>query len=84
METTLRTQTPRSRGTATADGAAEAPLPQHLLRKMDAYWRAANRDAFHQGQADHLRLSRLPLADPPLDLSPHQPQEPARTRLERG
>ena len=44
METTFRTQTPRSRGTATADGAAEAPLPQDLLRKMDAYPRASHEE----------------------------------------
>ena len=42
METTLRTQAPRSKGTPVADGAAEAPLAPDLLRKMDAYWRAAN------------------------------------------
>ncbi|MFI5456269.1 MAG: phosphoketolase [Isosphaerales bacterium] len=42
METTLRTQAPRSRGTQAADGTALAPLPADLLRKMDAYWRAAN------------------------------------------
>jgi xylulose-5-phosphate/fructose-6-phosphate phosphoketolase len=42
METTLRTQAPRSRGTQAADGTAAAPLPADLLRKMDAYWRAAN------------------------------------------
>ena len=38
----------------------------------------------HQGQADHLRLSRLSLADPPLDLSAHEPQESARPRLQGG
>ena len=40
------------------------------------------RHALHQGQADHLRLPRLPLADPPADLPPNQPQEPARARLQ--
>ena len=42
------------------------------------------RHAVHQGQADHLRLPRLSLADPPPDLPPHQPQEPARARLQGG
>ena len=36
----------------------------------------------HQGQADHLRLPRLPVADPPADLPADQPQEPARARLQ--
>ena len=40
------------------------------------------RHAVHQGQADHLRLPRLSLADPPPDLPPHQPREPARPRLQ--
>ena len=38
----------------------------------------------HQGQADHLRLPRLPVADPPPDLPADQPQEPARPRLQGG
>ena len=38
----------------------------------------------HQGQADHLRLPRLPVADPPADLPADQPQEPARPRLQGG
>ncbi len=42
METTLRTQVPRSRETPVADGTVEAPLTPELLDKMDAYWRAAN------------------------------------------
>jgi phosphoketolase len=41
-ETTVRTQAPHSRGTWVADGAADASLAPDLLRKMDAYWRAAN------------------------------------------
>ena len=36
----------------------------------------------HQGQADHLRLPRLPVADPPADLPADEPQEPARPRLQ--
>ena len=42
METSVRTHAPRSMRTPVADGAAEAPLVLDLLRKMDAYWRAAN------------------------------------------
>ena len=42
------------------------------------------RRAVHQGQADRLRLPRLPLADPPADLPPHEPQEPARAGLQGG
>ena len=36
----------------------------------------------HQGQADHLRVPRLSVADPSADLPAHQPQEPARARLQ--
>ena len=42
------------------------------------------RRAVHHGQADHLRLPRLSLADPPADLPPHQPSQPARPRLQGG
>ena len=37
---------------------------------------------FTDGQADHLQLPRLPVADPPADLPPHEPPEPARPRLQ--
>ena len=37
---------------------------------------------FTTGQAHHLRLPRIPVADPPADLPPGQPQ-PARPRLQR-
>ena len=40
------------------------------------------RRPLHHGQADHLRLPRLSLADPPPDLPPHQPRQPARARLQ--
>ena len=56
METTLRTQAPRSKGTPVADGTAEAPLAPDLLRKMDAYWRAAN----------YLSVGQIYLYDNPL------------------
>ena len=38
----------------------------------------------HEGQADHLRLPRLPVADPPADVPADEPQEPARPRLQGG
>ena len=38
----------------------------------------------HQGQARHLRLSRLPVADPPPHLPPDQPRQHPRPRLQRG
>ena len=38
----------------------------------------------HDGQADHLRLPRLPVADPPADLPADQPREPARPRVQGG
>jgi xylulose-5-phosphate/fructose-6-phosphate phosphoketolase len=56
METTLRTQVPRSKGAAVSDGATEAPLSPDLLRKMDAYWRAAN----------YLSVGQIYLLDNPL------------------
>ena len=40
------------------------------------------RRALHQGQAGHLRLPRLPVADPPADLPPHQPRQHPRPRLQ--
>jgi xylulose-5-phosphate/fructose-6-phosphate phosphoketolase len=42
METTLRTHFPRSKSAPVADSATEATLSPELLRKIDAYWRAAN------------------------------------------
>src|SRR5208283_599468 len=60
METTFRTQPPRSRETPVADGAAEAPLAPDLLRKMDAYWRAAN----------YLSVGQIYLYDNPLLAEP--------------
>ena len=40
------------------------------------------RRALHQGQAGHLRLPCLPVADPPADLPPHQPRQHPRPRLQ--
>jgi len=42
------------------------------------------RHDLHQGEAHHLRLSRLPLADPSSDLPAHQPPQPPRARLQGG
>jgi phosphoketolase len=42
MEATVKTAARRGKGAAAPDGAALAPLGPDLLRKMDAYWRAAN------------------------------------------
>jgi xylulose-5-phosphate/fructose-6-phosphate phosphoketolase len=56
MESTLRPPVQRSRATPVADGAAEAPLAPDLLRKMDAYWRAAN----------YLSVGQIYLYDNPL------------------
>ena len=62
METTLRTRASRGRETSVANGAAEAPLEPDLLRKMDAYWRAAN----------YLSVGQIYLYDNPLFREPLQ------------
>ena len=41
------------------------------------------RFTLHQRQADHLCLPWIPVVDPPADLPPHQPREPACPRLQR-
>ena len=40
------------------------------------------RHAVHHGQADRLRLPRLPVADPPADLPATRPPQPPRARLQ--
>ena len=40
------------------------------------------RRALHHGQADRLRLPRLPVAHPPADLPAQRPPEPPRARLQ--
>ena len=40
--------------------------------------------AVHHRQADHLRLPRLPVADPSPHLPPHQSRQSARARLQGG
>ena len=56
MDTTLRTPAPRTKGTTAADNPAAAPLAPELLRKTDAYWRAAN----------YLSVGQIYLYDNPL------------------
>ena len=56
METTLKTPARRGNRTAAADGTPLAPLSADLLRKMDAYWRAAN----------YLSVGQIYLYDNPL------------------
>ena len=68
METTLRTQAPRSRPAPATDGPA-APLSPDLLRKMDAYWRAANYLAVGQ-----IYLYDNPLLREPLKLEHVKPR----------
>ena len=41
------------------------------------------RHGLHPGQAGHLRLPRLPVADPSADLPPHRARQPARARATR-
>ena len=62
-------------------GPDEAPAGERASARPE---RQGLRQPLHQGQADHLRVPRLPVADPPPDLPPHQPQEPARARLQGG
>ena len=61
------------------------------LMKLQTPERASARSAgqgirhdVHAGQAGHLRLPRLPVADPPADLPAHEPRQPARARLQGG
>ena len=56
METSLKTQVPRQKGTPDADAAVEATLDPDVLRNMDAYWRAAN----------YLSVGQIYLFDNPL------------------
>src|SRR5271165_3267418 len=69
METTLRTQAPPSKGTPVADSTDKAPLAPDLLRKMDAYWRAANYLAVGQ-----IYLYDNPLLREPLQLAHVKPR----------
>ena len=65
-----RGQRRRSHEAAAAD-RAPARTERHGFRR-----------ALHQEQAGHLRLSRLPVVDPPADLPPHEPPQHPRPRLQ--
>ena len=71
METSLKTQDPRKKGTTAgvANAAVEAPLTPDVLRKMDAYWRAANYLAVGQ-----IYLFDNPLLREPLKLEHVKPR----------
>ena len=68
--------------------------PRHQRRRPDgaparerAPARAAGQrvgDDVHDRQADHLRLPRLSVADPPAHVPPQEPPQPARARLQGG
>src|SRR5262252_4943059 len=69
MTTTLKSQLPRSKATGAADGNPGAPLAPELLRKMDAYWRAANYLSVGQ-----IYLYENPLLREPLKLEHVKPR----------
>ena len=60
-------------------GPDEAAAAERTSARFE---RSRFRRAVHQGQTCHLRLPRLSLADPPADLSPHQPRQHSRPRLQ--
>src|SRR5262245_36395806 len=62
MEATLKAQSPRNRNNQAAGGTAPGALAPDLLRKMDAYWRAAN----------YLSVGQIYLFDNPLLRQPLQ------------
>ncbi len=77
-----------ARAAAGAEGAGrERRRPDAPAARERASARAAGRRvrrALHHRPAGDLRLPRLPVADPPPDLPPHEPREPARARLQGG
>ncbi len=72
-----RTQGARGQRRGPDEAAAGERAPARAFRR-------GLRRPVHKGQADHLRLPRLPLAHPPVDVPEDQPQEPARPRLQGG
>ena len=58
-------------------GSDEAPTVERAPARPE---RSRFRRALHEGQADHFRLPRLPVADPPAHIPPHEPRQPARSR----
>ena len=75
--TRARAQGPRHQRREPHDAPAAARAPARALRPR-------LRRALHHRQADHLRLPRLPVADPPADLPATRPREPPRARLQGG
>ena len=66
-----RSQRRRSHEASAARGASSRPVEPGIRRH------------FHEGQADHFRVPRLPFADSSTDLSAHQSPQFARARLQR-
>jgi len=77
-----------ARAAAAAEGARRQrgrPVPADAAFGTSARARRARvRRAVHQGQAGDLRVPCLPVADPPAHLSPHQPRQLPRARLQGG
>jgi D-xylulose 5-phosphate/D-fructose 6-phosphate phosphoketolase/XFP N-terminal domain/Peptidase family M41 len=70
-----------------ADAGGQRGRPDAVAGRPGASARAAGprlRCAVHQGPAGHLRLPRIPMADPPVDLPAHQPRPVPRARLRGG
>ena len=68
MDATLKTQAPARATTPSGDSRGEeAPLSPDELRKLDAYWRAANYLAVGQ-----IYLLDNPLLKEPLEAGAHQ------------
>ena len=60
------------------------PLQAHSVQRASArFVRPGLRHPVYRGQAYHLQLPWLSLADSPAHVPPHEPQEPARARLQR-
>ena len=82
------------RGRDPAGAPARTTRPRRERRRSDAAaarerastrpLRPRLRRALHQEQAGRLRLPRLSVADPPADLPPNEPSQPARPRLQGG
>ena len=66
----------RQRGGSDAAGATDRAPARPARRRV-------RRDLHHR-PAGHLRLPRLPVADPPADLPPHRPRQHPRPRLQGG
>ena len=68
-----------------AGGQRRRPhAPAAGVRAPARHVRSGVRRAVHDGPADHLRLPRLPVADPPADVPAQGPRQPPRARLQGG